>query len=120
MHTKLKTLTWILVPLILLASPFVLYRVRYVRTAVITDLSTAHTQTVSIAFLPDKMDWKVSGQVQGAGIILISHVFSNRVTGHFSARSGGDYYSTNVSLIFLPEGGATGKVRASFDFSSFP
>jgi hypothetical protein len=84
------------------------------------DLGNSRTQTVAVAFRPDRMHWKVSGNVQGTGTVMISSVLSSRVSGNFSTNGGGDYYDTNVSLIFVPDGQASGWVKASFRFPVFP
>ena len=122
MLSKRKILHWVFVAFVVLAIPALWYRLRYVRKAVIDDLRTTRTQTVSVAFRPHAMAWKVSGQIQGTGSVMISHVYSNKVSGSFSAAGGGDYYETNVSLVFVPDGDGTanGKVTASFRFSGFP
>src|SRR5689334_20999156 len=98
----------------LIAGPVVLFRLRYCPTVVIRDLSMRSTQTVSVACHPSNMRWKISGQVQGTGTVFVPDVFSNSVTGKFSTNGAGDYYDTNVSVIFIPQGRASGKVRASF------
>jgi hypothetical protein len=38
-----------------------LFYLRYIRTAVLTDLSIPQTQTVSVTYRPAHMYWKVSG-----------------------------------------------------------
>jgi len=63
------------------------------------------------------MHWNVSGNVQGSGIVMISYVLSNRVTGSFSTNGGGDYYDTNVSLVFVPDGQASGDRHRSCERS---
>jgi hypothetical protein len=103
----------------LILVPMTLFRLRYCRTVVIRDLSVAHTQTVSVAFHPSNMRWKISGHVQGKGTIYVPCVFSNTVTGSFSTNGAGDYYDTNVSVIFMPQGQALGKVRGSFLINDF-
>ena len=120
MSSKRKTLIWFVLAAMLVAAPILLFRFRYVRSVTIDDLKTSRTQTVSVAFLPDTMHWKVYGQVRGTGTVMISHVLSNKVMGVFSTNGGGDYYDTNVSLIFVPDGQASGKIKASFRFPSFP
>ena len=97
----------------------VLFRVRYCRTVTLRDLSVGETQTVSVAFLPHHVDWKISGDVEGSGVVVVSYVYSNRVSGRFSASGGGDYYETNASVAFIPEGEATGRIRASFRFNNW-
>ena len=96
-----------------------LFRARYSRTVTLRDLTNGETQTVSVAFNPHHMDWKVSGDVEGSGFVVLSYVYSNRVSGKFSVGGGGDYYETNVSAAFIPEGKATGKIRASFRFNNW-
>ena len=120
MSSTRKMVIWLLFAGVMVATPALLYRLRYVRTAVIDDLGTSRTQTFSVAFRPDTMHWNVSGNVQGSGIVMISYVLSNRVTGSFSTNGGGDYYDTNVSLVFVPDGQASGKIKASFRFPAFP
>lgn len=120
MSSKRKILIWLVLAVVLFLTPALLYRHRYVRTAVIDDLGNSRTQTVSVAFHPDRMHWKVSENVQGTGTVMISYVLSNRVSGIFSTNGGGDYYDTNVSLIFVPDGQASGWIKASFRFPVFP
>lgn len=100
-------------------TPVLLFRARYCRTVVLRDLGVPSTQTVSIAFLPSHVSWSVSAQVEGAGTLLIPGVLSNTVSGRFSTNGAGDYYATNLTVIFSPQGAARGKVRASFCFSDF-
>src|ERR1051325_10074681 len=69
-----------------------LFRARYSRTVTLRDLTNGETQTVSVAFNPHHMDWKVSGDVEGSGFVVLSYVYSNRVSGKFSVGGGGDYY----------------------------
>jgi hypothetical protein len=78
-------------------------------------LGFVETQTVSLAFSPHHINWNASGDMEGTG----SHVYSNRVSGKFSVSGGGDYYETNVSAAFVPEGKATGSIRASFRFNNW-
>ena len=98
---------------------WVLFLARTSRSVTFSDLTKAQTQTVSVAFLPHKVKWKVSGKVDGTGVVMLAHVYSNRVTGKFSVNGGGDYYDTNASVVFIPEGKATGKIRASFQFNNW-
>ena len=120
MTTKRKVLTTLLICFAaLIILPVALFRLRYCRTVVIRDLSEAHTQTVSVAFHPSNMRWKISGHVQGTGTVFVPYVFSNSVTGNFSTNGAGDYYDTNVSVIFTPQGQASGKVRGSFFINDF-
>ena len=115
MTTKRKVLTMLLLCIAaLIIVPVTLFRMRYCRTVVVRDLSMASTQTVSVAFHPHNVRWKISGHVQGTGIVFVPYVFSNSVSGSFSTNGAGDYYDTNVSVIFIPQGQATGKVRGSF------
>jgi hypothetical protein len=100
----------------------VLFLARYSRTVTLRDLGNGETQTVSLAFNPHHMDWKVSGEVVGSGFVVLSYVYSNRVSGRFSASGGGDYYESKVSAAFIPEGKegkVTGKIRASFRFNTW-
>ena len=97
-----------------------LFYLRYIRTAVLTDLSIPQTQTVSVTYPPAHMYWKVSGDVQGTGTVMISHVLSNKVSGRFSTNGGGDYYDTNASVSFIPDGPARGKIKASLRFAQLP
>jgi hypothetical protein len=60
------------------------------------------------------MRWTISGDVRGTGTVIVPHVFSNTVSGRFSANGAGDYYDTNVSLIFVPQPEASGTIRGSF------
>jgi hypothetical protein len=125
--------------------PTILFRQRYCRTAVIRDLTVPQTQTVSIAFMPYHMNWSISGSVKGSGTVRIlsgngtegatyfepdstgnwvmtNYVrpyFSLKVNGDFSTNGFGDYYATNTSLVFIPDGKATGKVRGTFFFNNF-
>ncbi len=110
MSSKRKVLIRLLLAVIAVATAALLYRFRYIRTAVINDLGTSRTQTVSVAFLQDKMRWKVSGDTQGSGIVMISYLLSNRIMGTFTTNDGGDYYDTNDSLVFVPDGQASGKI----------
>lgn len=89
------------------------------RSIAFTDLSKAQTQTVSVAFLPNSMRWAVSGDVQGTGTLVVSYKYSNQLSGTFSVKGGGDYYDTNVTMIFIPEGQAKGKIKGSFRLSRF-
>ena len=98
----------------LLVVPLMKLRARFVRTAVITDLSAPSTQTVSVAFTPVSMRWTVFGHVQGTGTVMVPHVFSNQVTASFAVRSQGDYFQPDVALIFVPEGQAKGKITGTF------
>ena len=120
MGSKRRILVWVLLLIAVVAMPALWYRLRYIRTAGIDDLSVARTQTVSVTFNPHAMNWTVSGRIQGTGAVMISHVYSNKVSGNFSATGGGDYYETNASLVFVPDAPANGKIRASFRFSDFP
>jgi hypothetical protein len=103
----------------LVALPVLLFRARYCRTVVVRDLSVASTQTVSVAFLPSHVRWTVSGHVEGTGMLYIPYVFSNSVSGSFSTNGAGDYYNTNLTVIYIPQGAAHGKVRASFSLNDF-
>ena len=103
----------------LVAVPVLLFRARYCRTVVVRDLSVASTQTVSVAFLPSNGRWTVSGHVEGTGTLFIPYVFSNSVSGSFSTNGAGDYYDTNLSVIYIPHGPASGKIRASFFLNDF-
>lgn len=105
---------------VLVAVPILLFRQRYVRTVTFTDLSISQTQTVSIAFLPTKLHWKGCGNMQGSGSINISDVWSNNVTGSFSISRSGDYYETNATVVFVPDGKASGKIRVSLRFAELP
>ena len=96
-----------------------LFHARYSRTVTLRHLSNGETQIVSVAFNPYHVDWKVSGDVKGSGFVVLSYVYSNRVSGRFSASGGGDYYESNASAAFIPEGKATGKIRASFRFNNW-
>ena len=120
MFSKRKMLIWLVLVGVVVTAPAMFYRLRYFRTAVIDDLRTSRTQTVSVAFLPHTMRWRVSGNVQGTGMVMIPYVLSTRVTGPFSTNGSGDYYDTNISLIFVPDGPASGKIKASFRFPAFP
>jgi hypothetical protein len=95
-----------------------LFRARYYRGITLTNLTNGETQTVSVAVLPSRMDWKASGNVEGSGFLVISSAYSNRVSGSFSVAGGGDYYETNASVAFIPEGKASGKIRTSFRFNN--
>lgn len=90
---------------------------KYNRSVVIRDLSVASTSTVSVGFQPHAIAWKMSGRVQGTGTVYVPWLFSNTVTGSFSTNGGGDYYLTNLSVTFTPEGEASGKIRISFFFN---
>jgi hypothetical protein len=120
MLANLKPLRWLLLAGVAVAVSVLLFRFRYMRTAVIDDWSVSRTQTVSVSFLPHTMHWKVSGHVQGTGTVMISSGFSNVVTGSFSIKGGGDYYETNATVVFVPNGQASGKILASFRFGDFP
>ncbi len=104
---------------LLVAVPFTLFKLRYCRTVVLPDLTATQSKTVSLAFRPYHMRWSVSGYVQGTGTVMISHVLSNRVRGSFSINSYGDYYDTNVTVLFIPDGKASGRLRASFFLNNF-
>jgi hypothetical protein len=66
------------------------------------------------------MHWKVSGEVQGTGTVMISCVLSHKVSGSFSISGGGDYYDTNASVSFIPDGRARGKIKATLRFAELP
>jgi hypothetical protein len=95
-----------------------LFRARYHRTITVTNLTDGETQTVAVALLPHRMDWRASGEVEGSGFLVLSSVYSNRVSGRFSVSGGGDYYETNASAAFIPDGQASGKIRTSFRFNN--
>lgn len=99
---------------------WVLFQARYCRSVTLRNLAGGETQTVSVAFMPCHADWKVSGDVDGSGIVVLSYLYSNHVSGRFSAKGSGDYYDTNASVTFIPDGKASGKVRASFRFDCWP
>jgi hypothetical protein len=120
MTTKRKLLTTLLLCIAaLIIVPLTILRVRYCRTVVIRDLSMPQTQIVSVAFHPSNMRWKLSGHVRGTGTVVVSYVFSNNVIGNFSTNGAGDYYDTNVSVIFIPQGQASGKIQGSFFLNHF-
>jgi hypothetical protein len=104
---------------VLVAVPVLLLRARYCRTVVVRDLSVASTQAVSVAFLPSNMRWTVSGHVEGTGTLFIPYVLSNSVSGSFSTNGAGDYYETNLTVIYIPQGAARGRIRASFFLNDF-
>src|SRR5262245_29553673 len=95
---------------------WILFEGRHRRSVTLRDLTPGETQTVSVAFPPHHANWKISGRVEGTGIVMVAHFYSNRVSGTFSAGGGGDYYETNASVAFIPEGEVTGRIRASFRF----
>jgi hypothetical protein len=103
----------------LVVVPVLLFRARYCRTVVVRDLSVSSTQTVSVAFLPSHVRWTVSGHVEGAGTLFIPYVFSTNVSGNFSTNGAGDYYDTNLTVIYIPQGAVRGKIRASFFLDDF-
>jgi hypothetical protein len=109
----------ILLGLAIVVAVMVMFRFRYSRTIVIRDLSTTSTQTVSVAFRPHDMRWKISGDVGGTGTVIVPYIYSNTVSGKFSANGAGDYYDTNVSLIFVPNAQAAGIIRGSFFFKDY-
>jgi hypothetical protein len=90
---------------------------RYVRMVSLADLSIP--QTVAIGFQPVHMHWRVSGNVDGSGTLMI-HSFSNRVSGAFSVKGGGDYYDSTASLKFVPDVKSKGKIRAWMLFTTIP
>jgi hypothetical protein len=108
-----------LVILALVVLGCVLFQSRYCRSVTLRELATGQTQTVSVAFMPYHADWKVSGEVHGSGTLMLSYVYSNQVSGKFSASGGGDYYDTNASAAFIPHGAARGEIRASFRFANW-
>ena len=95
------------------------YDKRYVRKVAFEDLSRSQTQTVSVAFQPTRLRWKMRGKIHGSGTVTISCVLSNRVTGTFSMEGDQDYYDTNALITFAPEGKTDGKIRASLRFGAF-
>ena len=101
----------------LVTGSVMLFRLRFYRTLVLRDLSVTNTQTASVAFNPSNIRWTISGQVQGSGVVVVPGIFSNSVSGQFSTSGTGDYYATNVSLIFIPQGKASGEVRGEFFLS---
>jgi len=103
----------------LIIVPVTLFRLRYCRTVIIRDLSVTHTQTVAVAFRPSNIRWKISGHVRGTGTVFVPYILSNSVSGSFSTNGAGDYYDTNVSVIFMPQGQASGRLRGSFFFNDF-
>ena len=118
--TRKRTILTIRIGLaMVVAVPAALFRFKYYRTIVIHDLSMTSTQTVSIAFHPHHMRWKISGDVRGTDTVVMPYVFSNTVSGKFSANGAGDYFDTNVSLIFVPQAEAGGNVRGSFLFKDY-
>jgi hypothetical protein len=110
---------WLLALAVVVAVPIVLFRFRYCRTVVFRDLSTMQTKTVTLNIRPRSINWSLAGNVQGAGTLVISYVYSNTVSGKFVVHDAGDYYATNVTVSFVPNGPAKGKIRASFCFSEF-
>lgn len=92
---------------------------RYVRTVSLADLKIPQTRTVAIGFHPAHMHWRVSGTVEGSGTLMI-HSFSNRVSGAFSVKGGGDYYDETASVSFVPDGQSKAKMRAWMLFTDFP
>lgn len=97
----------------------VVFRVRNCRTATLRDLSSGETQTVSVTFFPHRVKWRITGKVNGTGVVVVPHMVSTQVSGNFSLKGGGDYYDTNASVAFIPAGTATGKIRSSFRFNVF-
>jgi hypothetical protein len=97
----------------------VLFQARYCRSVTLRDLRQGGTQTVSISFSPYHVNWKISGNVQGTGVVVVESCYSNQVSGKFSASGRGDYYDTNASVVFIPQGEVTGEVRASFRFDNW-
>ncbi len=120
MTTRQRVLLFVALGIVALAAvPVLLFRARYCRGVVVRDLGATSTQTVSVAFHPSNMRWKISGDVQGTGTIFIPYVFSNSVSGAFSTNGAGDYYETNVDVIFIPQGRPSGEIRASFFLNDF-
>ena len=97
-----------------------LFQARYCRSVTLRNLASGETQTVSVAFMPCHAVWTVSGDVDGNGVVVLSYLYSNRVSGKFSVHGRGDYYDSNASVRFIPDGKATGKIRASFRFDCWP
>ena len=105
--------------LLAVAVPVLWFRARHCRTVVVRDLSVASTQTVSVAFHPISLRWSISVHAEGTGTLYIPYVFSNIVSGSFSTNGAGDYYDTNVTVIYIPRGTTHGKIRASFLLHEF-
>ncbi len=114
---KTKSAIVIGAALLLNVAVLMLYvRMRYHRTIVFSDLSVAQTQTVSVAFYPNSIRWQVKADVIGTGSLVVSDQFSGTVSGRFATNRSGDYYSSNVTVTFIPRGQTKGKLRASFRF----
>ena len=97
----------------------VVIRHRNHRSITFLDLSKTQSRTVSISFLPMKLRWRINGRVDGDGTLVISDVYSNLVSGKIATNGSIDYYGEKVKVTFIPNGAASGKLRADFWFTDF-
>jgi hypothetical protein len=113
-----KTLEFGALFLILILVAGVFYNRDHVRRAAITDLSRPRLAEVSVGFAPNEVQWKMSGHIEGAGSVIIPFLFSNMLSGDFSAQGRGPYTRSNAWLVVVPEGEAHGRVEAVFSFAT--
>lgn len=119
MNKKLFVLRVCLPVAAVLGIAIFLFQARHFHSITLRNLTQGETQTASISFLPHHLNWRVAGEVKGTGVVVVSYIYSNSVSGKFSANGRGDYYDTNVSVAFIPHGEAQGSIRASFWFNDW-